>query len=560
MVRLFKVLLVALAFTAAILTTSYTSAQSPASTPTAAPSQTNSATATPTTTSTTDPSGSAITATTVVTTTPGALLLATPTVSPSAATSSTGTISDSTVSNQTSLLTTTIATTDESAPLQGTILANRSEMVARFFLEGETYQLSPGRSQGIDLPRDTTVLNLFDCPGDLAVNTAGCFWDPYLIQQDGFYEIYDAVDNRDQPKLMLREAGAPPTGQVWVQNRTGQTESLVFKEDVYEIQPTSVLEFPVATGVPAILYVRSCLSIDNQSACEWAPKTLDAGVYYAMVEVDVPGSQAGSTLTNIDLRPIVGDNKEPDQTTAQIGVVPSLPSIVCNVVVPALNIRSGPGLQYDIIGKVRTTDGSSVTVDVTGRSADNEWLTVAPSVAESGWINNSPSFITCIGDIVGLPIVGAPAAPAPQPAIVQSPTTDTTSDTPATDVPTAPTASEGQIAPTVGITPTEESATETGALIPDGLAMLVVNNGFQHEMRFTLDQMYRQQEGPSEFDLQPGASVSIVVFPGDLAFSASSPWNGLSSNANLKVNANESLTLWLRFELDSNGSWVFGWN
>ena len=155
----------------------------------------------------------------------------------------------------------------EAEPLQGTIIANRSEQVARFFLEGETYQLTAGRSQGMELPRSTTVLNLFNCAGDLPVDTSGCFWDPYLIQQDGFYEIYDEANAGDDAKLMLREAGAPPTGQVWVQNRTGQAESIVFKENVYEILPTSVLEFPVSTGVPAILYVRSCLTIDNQSAC-----------------------------------------------------------------------------------------------------------------------------------------------------------------------------------------------------------------------------------------------------------------------------------------------------
>jgi hypothetical protein len=463
-------------------------------------------------------------------------------------------------------------TTGSSAPLEGTILSNRSENVARFFLEGQTYQLAAGRSQGVNLPRATTVLNLFNCDGELAVDTAGCFWDPYLIQQDGFYEIYDAATGADQANLMLREAGAPPTGQVWVQNRTGQTESIVFKDEVHEIQPTSVLEFPVAAGVPAILYVRSCLTVDNQSACEWAPKTLNAGVYYAMLETDTPGTQSGSTRTSIDLRPVVGAGESDsegegenatvaseDAATAEVAIAG--PSIMCSVVVPALNIRSGPGLQYDIIGKVRTTDGSAGTVNVTGRSADNEWLTVDPTVVENGWINNSPSFITCSSDVGSLPIVEAPATPTPQPAsVVESPQNNDPSIV-VVNTPTVPdTGTEEATAPVEGTPEAAPEETPTAPAIPDGQAMLVVNNGFQHEMRFTLDQMYRTLEGPSEFDLQPGQSLSIVVFPGDIPFTASSPWSGLSGNASVHVDANQSLTLWLRFEPEQGGNWVFRWN
>src|SRR5690606_22936150 len=110
----------------------------------------------------------------------------------------------------------------------------------------------------------------------------------------------------------------------------------VFRDEVYEIEPTLVVEFPVSTGVPAILYVRNCLTIDNQSACEWAPKSLDAGVYYAMVEMDVAGSQTGTMQTTIDLQPVVGDGEE--APVAEVAT--NQPSVMCSVVVPALNVRS----------------------------------------------------------------------------------------------------------------------------------------------------------------------------------------------------------------------------
>jgi hypothetical protein len=221
------------------------------------------------------------------------------------------------------------------------------------------------------------------------------------------------------------------------------------------------------------------------------------------------------------------------------------------VVVPALNVRSGPGLQYDIIGKVRTTDGTGAAVNVTGRSADTEWLTVDPSIAVGGWINNSPSFITCSGDIMGLPVVEAPAAPIAPPVVAQPPViTDNsppaqggTGEVPVVEEPTA----------------TAES-TPAAPAVPEGQALLVVNNGFQHEMRFTLDQMYRPVQGPSEFDLQPGQSIAIVVFPGDIPFTASSPWSGLSGNASLHTEPDQSVTLWLRFEPEPGGTWALRWN
>ena len=80
-------------------------------------------------------------------------------------------------------------------------------------------------------------------------------------------------------------------------------------------------------------------------------------------------------------------------------------------------------------------------------------------------------------------------------------------------------------------------------------------------MRFTLDQRYRPVEGASEYDLQPGDSVQILVFPGKIAFTASSPWNGLSGNAELVAESDRSHPLWLRFEPDPGGSskWYLAW-
>jgi hypothetical protein len=445
-------------------------------------------------------------------------------------------------------------------PLQGTIITNRSDRNARFFVEGMTYDLAPERSVGISLPRASSVLNLFNCDATLPESQEGCFWDPYLVTQDGFFEIYSAPDAASAARLLLREAGSPPTDQVWVQNRTSQTEQVVYKDTVIDLPPATVREFEVATGVPAILYVRSCLTLDGQSVCEWAPKTLGAGVYYAMVAVETPGAQAGSMVTTIDLRPVMADGEVSAAEAAVAPVAPAPGAVVCRLAVPALNVRSGPGLQYDIIGKIRTTGPEAATVTVTGRSADAEWLTVTPDVADDGWITSSSSFITCDGDVNGLPLVEAPPPPTPEPA-VQAPEPQAVpapaEQPPATPSPVEPAPAQAAPAePAAG-----ETVSGTAPAIPPGQALLVVNNGFQYDMRFTVDQMYRPIQGPSEYDLAPGESVSIVVHPGRVAFTASSPWNGLSGNAELTVDADQSVTLWLRFELDGDGSgeWSLAW-
>lgn len=460
-------------------------------------------------------------------------------------------------------ITATLPTATPSAPLEGTIIANRSANNARFFVEGVTYDLEPGRSLGLALPRASSVLNLYNCDSSTPETESSCFWDPYLVTLDGFYEIYNAPDAAAAARLLLREAGSPPTNQVWVQNRTTQTEQLVYRNETRELAPTSVLEVPVESGVPAILYVRSCLTLSGETVCEWAPKTLEAGVYYAMVLVDSPGSQPGSQITTLDLRPIVAGVEQtptPQATSAQDGSTPQAATPVpapiagqinCRLLVPTLNVRSGPGLLYDIIDKVRSGEQPG-TVAVDGRSVDSEWLTVVPGTVLDGWITASTNFITCDGNLASLPMVEAPAPPpTPELAVIPEPAPG---DAPAPQTPAEP----APDAPVPGETTTP--ATD-GPAIPPGQAVLLVNNGFDFDIRFTLDQRYRPLEGPSEYDLAPGASVAIVVFPGQVDFSASSPWSGLSGNASLHLEADQSLTLWLRFIPDPGGSdqWTLVW-
>jgi len=472
-----------------------------------------------------------------------------------------------TVSSAAGALATQDQESDQSQPLGGTIISNRTNYGARFFLEGQVYRIRPFGSAGLDLARDTAVLNLFTCDAETPETQDNCYWDPYLLQRDGFYEVYDESIVVGLPTLTLRDAVTPPGNQVWIHNRTGITESVVFRDVVYPVAPGAVQEFDVEVGAPVILYVRSCGSVDDEEVCEWAPTNLEPGAYFAMIEVSTPGGIPGSRITTVDLRPVLDTNGSAIAAPAQV---------ICDLRVPTLNIRSGPGLQYEIVGKIRGTDTESGSVAVTAHSADGLWYVVAETVAKDGWVTGNPDFIQCRTNTEDLPIAeytGAPPAPTPvptSPPVVSQPQPEVSEpasqpspveqpDVAEAPAPEEPVAEEPAVDDTGTLTPTEETAQTA---IPEGLAMLIVNNGFQYPIRFTVDQSYRPIEGPSEFDLEPGASTNVIVFPGTVAFTASSPWNGLSGNAELNVDADQTAVLWLRFEAEPNDSsqWNLAWN
>jgi hypothetical protein len=109
---------------------------------------------------------------------------------------------------------------------------------------------------------------------------------------------------------------------------------------------------------------------------------------------------------------------------------------------------------------------------------------------------------------------------------------------------------------------TAEATEEAPAVpaIPGGQARITVYNQFDREIRFTMDQMYRSElNNPTgEWDLQPGQSVSILVFPGMVPYSVSSPWNGLGGNANLNLISEEDRALYVTFipDPDGSGDWI----
>jgi hypothetical protein len=410
--------------------------------------------------------------------------------------------------------------------LTGTIIANRSDSDVTFFLDGKLFELPPFRATGIDLRRPLSVLNLFNCPAG-SEETEACFWDPYPVRQDGFYEVKNGAEEGKPVSLVLQEASAPPTNQIWLQNRTGHTEQILYGTALFEADNTTVLEITLAEGDDAPqIYLRHCLSLAGDTVCEWLPQPVIGGVYYSLVEKTSPGATPGSASIRVVSEPVIS---QPGVELVVSTPEPEILKISCQIQVPTLNVRSGPGVQYLVTGRLRQADESGGKVLVVGRTEDNEWLAVDPEIVDGGWVIHNERFLICQDDTTPLPvteITDGRLAPTPTP------------------IPAAAEPSEGQPAEAP-----PEAAQPAPPAIPEGRALLIVTNTFDKVIRFTLSpQEHDLPPGtPAEHDLQPGDSIQLLIGAGRVRFSASSPFRNSSGNAEFVIKSGESRELFLHF-------------
>ena len=286
----------------------------------------------------------------------------------------------------------------------------------------------------------------------------------------------------------------------------------------------------------------------------------------------------GIVLSSVGLEGVVASSGE---------IVAQPPQGNCVLRVPTLNVRGGPGLEFPIVAKIRGTPEQPGSVIVIGFDGSKQWLQVSERVAANGWITTNPDFIICTGDLTALPVTTdvlaalptptpapeiALAAPVVEATVAPEPTVDTAPIEAPVEVPPVEVAPADTVpvesAPVDAQPPADAGTTEApmateaappNSGIPEGLARIVVNNGFDQVIRFTLDQQFRVETDnmSGEWDMQPGQSVAMLVYPGMIPFSASTPWRGLADNANIQVEMNQERALWLYFVPDPDGSGNF---
>lgn len=112
-------------------------------------------------------------------------------------------------------------------------------------------------------------------------------------------------------------------------------------------------------------------------------------------------------------RRLLGENVVPTATPTNTPTVTPLPTatpegVVATVTANVLNVRSGPGFDFQRIGALRRGD----QVLVLGANADFTWLLI-PYRSGQAWI--LAEFVTLFGDRTTVPIVAGPAPPTAPP-------------------------------------------------------------------------------------------------------------------------------------------------
>jgi uncharacterized protein YgiM (DUF1202 family) len=85
-----------------------------------------------------------------------------------------------------------------------------------------------------------------------------------------------------------------------------------------------------------------------------------------------------------------------------------------------LNLRSGPGIIYDIIGFLSKDE----ILDIKGRIASNEWMNIVSvtNPDKLGWASALPQYVQINVDWGGIPIVEMPPTPTPISTLTATPT------------------------------------------------------------------------------------------------------------------------------------------
>lgn len=479
--------------------------------------------------------------------TPAGAATATPTVTPSPTASPTATATPSPTVDPGWL------PFDETQVVTNTVFLNQTDETVLVFAEGQTYQIPAQRGVGIEFTRSVAAITLYTCPAQ-APESRTCYWDPYPVEPDQFYEI---VVNQSEatigvaPPLIISPVARPQPGEIHIHNRTGQPERFLHQEALYEVENGALYRVPLdGDGLEQgpgdrpldTLFLRRCVALAGDAVCEWLPYPVMGGVTYGLLDETRPGSQANSAETRIWLQALAGEPSAEEVADAEEAApeeAPPISGLACQSQIPALNVRAGPGTEYLVIGQLRTAEPSGGAFTAIGQNPAGSWLALSDADIAGGWVSALPQFVRCDAATGDLPIAEitdgrltpVAAAPATAPPFPGDEDTDEA--------------------------PVAEAPAEVAPGIPEGRARLIVRNSFEAAIRFTLDAaQHGLPEGtPSEYDLAPDQSIELLIWEGRVQFSASTPFRGgWSGNAEFAIDEGESRTLFLHFRLSEDGS------
>jgi ABC-type branched-subunit amino acid transport system substrate-binding protein len=124
--------------------------------------------------------------------------------------------------------------------------------------------------------------------------------------------------------------------------------------------------------------------------------------------------------TRIPVESVVDDGGEvlPIATDAPTGT-PTLDGVYVLIRSETQNVRTGPGLEYEILGQLRRGDLERVV----GANLDFSWV-VINFRGTQGWLSTAPNLLQVLGDRRTVPVVNPPPVPTPRPATGTPPPLD----------------------------------------------------------------------------------------------------------------------------------------
>ncbi|MBX3080716.1 MAG: SH3 domain-containing protein [Anaerolineae bacterium] len=94
--------------------------------------------------------------------------------------------------------------------------------------------------------------------------------------------------------------------------------------------------------------------------------------------------------------------------TPAAGSVPAGGNPIFHVIVPTLNLRSGPGTDYPPVAVMKADEEATIL----GRNDDSTWWFVEREKMR-GWVISNPAYSTVLGDVSKVPFVTTPSTPLP---------------------------------------------------------------------------------------------------------------------------------------------------
>lgn len=176
----------------------------------------------------------------------------------------------------------------------------------------------------------------------------------------------------------------------------------------------------VALGQPGVL-VDNLRRIEQYTGVQGAltPARLARGetsnnvsvlVLNALGGVDVVARFAGGERVPLD-QPTFGVVATP--TPGEPTSTPTPEGVVGTVVSDVLNVRTGPGTNFDILGRLSRGE----QVPILGANLDFTWAVIIFR-GQQAWISTASNLLEIFGDIRSVPIVQPPPTPTPAPATI----------------------------------------------------------------------------------------------------------------------------------------------